>query len=277
MRPGDRRLQDQRPAGADQAEGRRQAGGRAGAVGDDVEGAGEPRGVVEMVGRDPLAGQGEFRGMLADQRDRGPECRAAQAQSSPSLPSPTTAIATSGPRATCSATRKAAARGSMKTASRVVDGVGDRVQVPARDADAVGHRAVVAQDAQDGPVRAVAGQARAAGRAGVAGVVDLGRVLGGRRRRPRRTRARGRPGSPCSRGPVASRCRRCRRPRTRRATSSGPGSGPGRSRRREAEEPSQKTPIIGSRPSGGRRGAIGPFGEISGRMGWPGCHSIIHS
>ena len=57
----------------------------------------------------------------------------------------------------------------------VADGVRDLVEVGLRDAHPFGHRAVVVEDAQNGPVRAVLGTAGVAGVATPAGVVDLGR------------------------------------------------------------------------------------------------------
>ena len=57
----------------------------------------------------------------------------------------------------------------------VADGVRDLVEVGLRDAHPFGHGAVVVEDAQNGPVRAVLGTAGVAGVATPAGVVDLGR------------------------------------------------------------------------------------------------------
>ncbi len=126
------------------------------------------------MGGDPRAGEGELRVVLADEGDAG-----AGVAEGPGAEDAELAVAEDGRRdggAELDLLGDAERRGQGldERGLAVVEGVGDRVQVPLGDRDEVGHGPVVAEDPEDGPVRAVLGASRGAGGAGVAGVVDLG-------------------------------------------------------------------------------------------------------
>ena len=132
--------------------------------------------------RDPFARQRELGGVLADQADPG-----AGPSRDPGAEEPELAVAQDrhpdvGPELQLLGDPERRRQRLDEDGLAILERVGDVVQVPFRDADDVGHRAVVPQDAQDRPVRAMPRPTRETGRAPVTGIVDLGGHAPARRR-----------------------------------------------------------------------------------------------
>ena len=158
----------------------------------------------------PAPASASLAGCLPTRVTIAPLRRSTQADSRPSFPSPTTATRVERVNVTCSVIRNAGGQRFDENGLIVGDGVGNEVEVALGHGDSISHRAIVPQDSEDGPVRAVVGQARPARCALVANVVDLGGPPDGRQPSDRQTRGRGYPGTPCIPEPVARRSRRSR-------------------------------------------------------------------
>ena len=138
----DSRFQNDRPARGDEVERRGKAGGRSGAVGDDIKRAGELRKLVEGVRHDVRAGERELGGMLANQvNPRTGEMRDPRAEQT-KLAVSEDGEGHAGIQGNLFGDAKGGGKGFDEDRVNVVNGIGNVMKVASGDSDLVGHRAV---------------------------------------------------------------------------------------------------------------------------------------